>query len=463
MMAVGRVPEVPLLELLSLLERRISSACLRDAVESIYSHRVIPQAINSLSRIKAVHGIRSHANAIELLGMLTPLEEALLLRSQSHSEALAELTATNLPLVGIKGVHLERFYTTTRRQSSDIDIGVDSEHSWRSVKTLLDLGYRVKKLRLDLSTPVSNNQVKLRGVCEASRRKPGSPGTYIDVHIGVFPACGDGCVAFSASELDSASLLTTPNRQLSLLIHLAHIVRQGMCRFRDLNDLWLLLGDSDPGELKHLVSHSKTEHYEYLLISLIRLLEGLYPRREAIHQITQGQKPRFLDFMLLFEKRINRDNMLDDCTFLLSRHFQIRYLHSLNSSNYGSAVATLRTVSQVRHLLGNGRPYSISDRNTLGPISNVTHLVLLPLASFAVPDNLQHQLYSLGYNVDEISETGLAVVKRAGDPELIVGPGLVFARCKYDGDIENVADYTDATFNLLTSLGIQDARVLDGR
>ncbi len=452
-----------------LLLGQLSRSDVKRFVELVLFHRVEPQVRLNLERL-ALSSVAASENAHVILNQLTPHVDELFVKTRRHKQALRELIAVvdevhGVPIAGLKGIHLERLYDANRGQRvlADVDVLVQTEDLWTLLSVLIRQGYAIDKLRFGKYKMYRSNPgyPSAYGICE-TMKLDGSP-IYIDVHIGAFPACGEGLISIGRNDLVYDEGLWFPRIEKTIIISLAHIIRQGFCRFRDINDFYLLLQQPNIDfNALHTSIHSANLGAVYH--AMLRLVARYYPRYSLpVAKTSRHPYLVFADKFLLLEHKKKAGEYTDGVKFTRSRVWQIQYLAKLYIENYGLAAGIIEVMRNSTYLLQTGRPYKVWTTRKVGGISDAERFVLCPVASYTQEinvDALKKYVDDHASEADFIPSFGFAVLNSGMGNELVVAPGLILTQCSYVGSRADIPDLSCDVRALAKALKIPNYQAL---
>jgi hypothetical protein len=434
----------------------IGGAGIHHLVELIRFHRVIPQAHHNLTALRLPTGARDALKRkAELLAELDPYMQQVTSTGalyESFVRNLADWTG-GVPVVGLKGIVLRDYYQHSARQLNDIDILIDRDRLWPLLDALYSRGFSAEKVRFGRypSSPVG-----AVGICPTNGDYAGGK-VYLDIHFGAFPSLGEGLIRVNTGEnygnVSPGFLRPTPEALVLVLV--AHVMRQGFCRLRDLNDIGLILAQAgiDQGHLYQALARS---HLLEIFEVLVRLLRWVYPSR-PVPQWPSGidRPPSAWERTLLLGRRTRNRRFTDGVTFTASRVWQIRYIWRLYGANGGWMSTALRTMKAAAFLLASGRPYRVWKVPTQ-PLAIAQHFVLSPLASSLAPfdeQRLREYARTVGARLVWDQECQFAVLNPGGPNEFVLAGNLVLSQCGYDGTLTPDPVRQAALQRLLEALG----------
>lgn len=417
---------------------RMTAADADRFVAAVRFHRVVPQVCKNLSEL-SFDDPRARDNAALVLSAFTRERPEITERIRTHLDATRDLArAIETPLVGLKGVCFTRFYAMAshEREMGDVDVYVPSvDELWRLLAELVDRKFSIEKIRFGRYSLYRETSLRdmVHGICPTTAEE--SDGRIaLDVHFGWFPACGEGAVQLGPSDTVRSGDLWEPTPEKTIAIAMAHIVRQGFVRFRDVNDLYLLFryGRVDRDRLETEITRT-----DLLPVyrSVWRMLHTSYPELR-----TSERRMTVLDRQLLFERRSTDVSFHDGVKSTVSRLLQIRYLTSLYTRYLGRVRGTARALRNSVHLFESGRPYRVWTTRRTGEIGAADRFVLVPLHGFDASVDLRHRRLPPELPATYFPEFGFLVIKAGAEDELVVSPGLICAQAPYVGGRAQVPD-----------------------
>lgn len=407
-------------------------------IESVIFHRVVPQVIHNMTRLSLTHG-SAVAKQAQIVSRLAPWLDKNARAIGRHERAITELAALrDAPrLIAIKGLAFNRYYATSKRHFLDVDFFVACGHFWELFSFLLKHGFRTKKVRFGRYKTYRERRdfPDYYGICPMAREYSDGK-VYFDIHLGAFPACGEGLVRVDDHELLAEQDVWIPRAEKMIVISCAHAVRQGFCRLRDINDLYALL--QTPGlDWDQLNRSLKNYKLDEIFAAMRRLMLACYPVSRDSSAQTVPSTMTFDDRALLLEQRTKAQEFTDNVRFLYSRLWQVRYLYKINIQNRGCIPGLIETAVGSTHLFRTGRPYQTWQSRQVGNLPDAERFVMYPIA--CTPDAIDADLLSSfaidrGYSFQTIRKLGMHVINHGKEDELIVRDGIFLVQCNYAGD-----------------------------
>jgi len=398
-------------------------------------HRVAPQVHLNISRSES----RSPA-ATAILQCIAGAAENSETYLNRHQEKLAGLVAdSGVALTAIKGLAITHYYSneTGCRHVGDADILVSLQDTWRLLEYLALNGYSFRKIRFgSYHAYLSDDRYPpYYGVCPAKKEFP--DGKFrLDVHFGAFPACGYGLVGFSQSDtVEHSGGIRWPTTQKSLLINLAHVIRQGFCRFRDINDVYLLTRALHDGEAAAALAEVRSSHLLPVLRSMLRMICSVY--ETDLPSPWSAEAPgatRWADRELLFGRRRLAERYADGVRVVWSRIWQMRYLTALSVELFGPAAGSLRAVGGAALLFRTGRPYRMW--STERDIDADERFVIRPVSTFqrSIDEpSVLGRLRAAGWLAKRNTRLDFWQVRAPAGAEFILSGRMVCVQTDYSG------------------------------
>ena len=431
---VGRVvPSKP-----EYISRLLAAMTSRDAamfVDLVAFHRVAPQAHLNLSKGSVESQIATAA--VQRVAEDSAYSERFLAR---HQERLADLeTNSGISFTALKGVALARYYDTSigARQIGDADILVSPPDAWRMFEYLALEGYDFRRIRFGSYRAYLSDgrHPRYYGVCPVVKRFPEGR-FHVDVHVGAFPACGHGLVAVDeADSLEDSDGIRFPTTEKSLVICMAHAIRQGFCRLRDINDLYLLARSLNGEQAAGALAEVRRGYLLPLLRSMLRIVGCVYQTDLPFARAADAQGPmRWWDRELLFGYRRNADNYADGVRILWSRSWQLRYLAALETELFGPVAGSLRAAAGAALLFKTGRPYRLWQRDRNLDVDE--RVVVRPVATLRQPIDgpaVRGKLEAAGCLVKRSTRLEVWQIGMPTGQELVVSGRLVCVQTDYSG------------------------------
>jgi hypothetical protein len=466
LLKIGRVESVKASGVESLLGE-LSEREIKQLVKLANFHKAQPQVYMNLSSLSLASSATID-NAKLIIDAIHPAVENNSTRVELLKIALQDLSEAlpSIPVVGLKGICVEDLYNerTGERMLADADIFVQLENLWELLATLIRRGYSVDKLRLGHYKMYRGNPdlPQTYGICPTTKESDNGP-IYLDIHIGAFPSCGEGLIPISKDDLFCQNGIWFPKLEKTISIFLAHIIRQGFCRLRDINDLYLLLQQP---EIKYatLTQGLQSEHLEEIFKAMLRLVAAFYPAQSSlVSRFVKSQRLRLADKWLLMERRREAKGYTDYVRFTKSRLWQVRYLSHLYRQYYGFAGGLFRAIRNTIYLYQAGRPYRITNTRTVGDLSKAERFVLCPLVLFQQQidqASMQPRRSDLHAEWERLPSFGLTIANSGKPNELIIAPGFILTQCAYDGDRSSIPDLSEDLAALLQDLAVSQYKRL---
>jgi len=434
LLEVGRVVRPSQQRTLQLIETMSpdDTAAFLDLVKF---HKVAPQVHLNLSR--SAGDQPTGAYLLQKLTSEAQHSERFLAR---HREKLEELAArSGISFTAIKGTATAGLYgaETGCRQIADADIVISWQNAWRMFEYLALSEHKFLKIRFGSSHAHRSDDTypPYYGVCPAMRQLPEGK-FFLDVHFGAFPACGHGLISLEEGDtVADPSGVRRPTAQKSLIIILAHAIRQGFCRLRDINDLYLLARSMEGEQADGLLAEARRTHLFPLLRSMLRITCTVYGTDLAVANAAGVQgRMRWADRELLLGRRQHAMGYIEDVRMLWSRSWQLRYLTALHGELSGPAGGILRAAVDAPLLFRTGRPYQLwhGARN----LDTDERFVVRPVSTLDRPVDeisIRERLETAGWLVKRNARFDLWQIRAPAGPEFIVAGRLVCAQTDYSG------------------------------
>ncbi len=422
-------------------------------------HRVQPQLHANLEAIGPELGEpAARAAAAAIVAALAPRVAAIASGvAACRAEFERAVAARVAPLTAIKGLAVSGLYNgrSGPRELADVDAWVPAEDFWPLVAHQVDAGYAITKVRF--------------GDYRLHRGDPAYPSAYgicllvlgdgddaigIDVHFGAFPACGDGLVLLGPADIERNGGLARSRPEKALQILLAHGVRQGFCRLRDVNDFHLLTAAVGP-EMAQVTRAARGLQLTPMLAAMARLERLIY----ADDGVPDPSRMRVVDRQLLLGPRIADSRFLDDLRLGYSRLWQVRYLIDLYVAHLGWLRGIARALWEAPQLFRTGRPYRTWDARRVGGIGERERFVLRPFVRVRQPiepSRLTAAVAELGLTTTFVPRLGLTVVNPGADDEIVISEGFINAQTDYDGTTAVPAAPRALAQRLIDALALED-------
>ncbi|AUS09961.1 hypothetical protein C1X05_14760 [Laceyella sacchari] len=407
--------------------------------ELVIVHRVVPQVIKKLNRQFSLELANINAKKIKeaLLPHWTDVQRWIRIHDQAMEE-LIDIHKVFHPLV-IKGGYLQSLYEVdSPRMISDLDLVIDHQQIWDYLGSLQRKGYHLKKARLGRYAIYRDNPnyPKFVGVCPMWKESEDDI-VEIDIHVGAFPSCGEGLILFKDTDLHIKRSVYYPTAEKSILILLAHIVRHGFCRLRDINDFYLLW--NKPGLDKQMVEDATKDEYLYSVLQHIRQLTGqVYSEFPLYKKITEDP--------MLFAVQNEKDRVRD-------RIMQFRYLSQLYSSYFGEKIGLLKAVKTIPYLERTNRPYPIWEHRKTNGMDD-ERMVFVPLYWYQgdIRDDVIQILDS--DQIEVYPEFQAVVVSPGKEQELIIVPNFILTSTSYRPNYSLLPKQDDQVKALFNQFGV---------
>lgn len=422
-------------------------------LELVTFHRVSPQVHTNLK--KTLSDPTDPHHVLDRVAELAAKYERVL---GIHERRVRDLAIhSGIDIVPIKGMALSRYYDgeTGCRHISDADVLVAQRDAWSLIEYLPLHEYKIEKIRFGRYQAFSTDSAMPRycGICPAAKDFP--EGKFdLDLHFGAFPACGYGLIPIEEhATVKDADGVTWPTAQKSLVINLAHVIRQGFCRLRDVNDLYLLARSIDGESAAAVIDEVRARHLLPLLRSMLRICRYIYKTDLVLATAADASGPmRRPDHELLFGRRDRAEGYADDVRLIWSRGWQVRYLIALYAELFGTMRGISRAVPDALQLFRSGRPYKLwqGDRS----IDTDERFVILPVAILEKDiDGLSAGpvLEGAGLTIRENPALNLYQIPCGNGVELIISRRLVCVQASYDGSIANERAVSDSVHDFASA------------
>jgi len=346
----------------------------------------------------------------------------------------------------LKGMHIKDLYDAEsgQRELADADLFVPTEDLWVLLSQLIRRGYSVSKLRFGRYKIFKGNPKypSACGICPTSSERDDRPVEF-DIHFGGFPACGEGLITISEDDLIQHGDVRFLRIEKAIAVSLAHIARQGYCRLRDVNDLFLLL--RQPGlDLDSLTKEIQSAYLGSLFKAMLRIIAACYPEQPFyVPELRPNGKLKFIDKLLLFERRKEARGFADDVKFYGSRSWQIDYLTRMYVRELGVVEGVARTLRNSVYLFQTGRAHETWTSRRIGGIGYAERFVLYPLLHFQDEvgfSDLERYATKHNYSLERVRELELVILNPGSQEELVIAPGLLLAQSNYAGDPDSLPD-----------------------
>jgi len=407
-------------------------------IKHVVFHRVVPNVISNLNHT-SYKTLRNIQLARVITSRLEPVLHRIQSRMQLNRDSLHKAlhSINGICIVGLKGIAVERHYGQSPRQSNDIDILVSRENIFLLLSKLVENGYSIVKIRFVLPELYKDKigYPTSYGICQTIISTP-TESASLDIHFGGFPACGEGVIVFGEDDVELNDVLSYPTREANILISMAHIIRQGFCRMRDINDLYRLLGS---GELNTagLAERLKQEHLSAIFESMLKLVRWCYPGLDIPMQSVTVEKPSYIDRLLLLENKPSIAAFTDGVAVKISRIWQIKYLRDLYQENTTYQKAMPRLIKNSLSLFKSGRPYRIWNSSNLPNIEKSQRIVLKPLIWFENPLSdfcITSFVSKINGTCVKHIELDAIIVQFRENEQVVITPSFVLCQCAYNGE-----------------------------
>lgn len=390
-------------------------------------HRVAPQVSANFSELGSIS--QRTLAASELLTRLSSRAEELRLRAVRHRDELHAISGElGSQLVTLKGFAVESHYppSSGARHATDVDLFIREHDLWSVVDYLRERGYRGYRIRIGNYRPYRDRESpRFYGICPMERDGPRGL-LRMDLHFGAFPACGYGLVDLPSTCLMAQGPITVANRPRSILIMMAHIVRQGFIRLRDLNDVMLTL-KSDQTPLDGVEDDLERYHLLPLWRSVKELTAWLYHSPDAPNPSDLSSAAHDL----LFARHRADESFADGVRLTTARRIQRRYLADLHRELFAPPTAGIRTAAATLGLYRSGRAYRLWSRP--GDIAKAERFVLRPIARLS--DDRARHLMASPLQRRNLERFGLQQLALPSGRSMVLSERMLMLRAGYDGQI----------------------------
>lgn len=397
-----------------------------------------------------------------LLDNIDSRERDLRERADRHRVELAKLSDELGPAIAvIKGFALERNYPSTAgcRHATDADLFIKESQTWRVIDFLLERGYTVQKVRIGdyRLNRARDGFPKFYGICPVSKETDAGL-IRLDLHFGAFPSCGYGLIRIDEDDIETVGGIRRPKPQRSLVILLAHIMRQGFCRLRDINDVYVLVRGWSAATIAEVRADAEANRLDRLFDNLLELVSWLYPRSTA----GRASKPHGLEHVpdsarvLLFVRTVQQPKFTDGVRVLSLRYLQVDYLLRLYRSLFGTLAGVPRALAAASQLYRSGRAYGVWRRPR--QIGVDERFVICPVARVVdsgCPVDLGMLLRHQGLDRRTHVRFGLVELKDIEGVELLAAGSLVLVQSSYSGHLRNKSEVKAAIERLCRVARVQ--------
>ena len=232
-------------------------------------HDILPQFICNLDKTNDKF-IATWRETLRRITNYDQVMETVLAHNTETNNIMQVLNTNIINCKLIKGQNLQNIYNDFLRYQRDIDLLVkDISDGWKVLHQLLGFGYVIDKIKLGIGR--DNNGVRDYFLISL-RRSVADKTILVDLHIGEYPICGFISVKSNVF-FDNNLELEYPIGEILILC--AHIAQHWRVKFRDINDLYLLLKDRDDMWWK-IIYRLKKYNLDGIFLSLYSLVNKVY-------------------------------------------------------------------------------------------------------------------------------------------------------------------------------------------
>jgi hypothetical protein len=418
---------------------------------------VTPQVARAVAPLAARGPDESVATFLELARGYLADRDAYLERVLADLATFAEAAErAALPFLVVKGASVRHLYPAdSQRLMADVDLLIGPDAAWSAMQLLGELGYHPRRLRLE-AFPYAGLRDGAYGIAQMDWE--GALEDPFDLHLGVFPGCGD--VALETDVWRGAADVPTlgrgvraPSVEDCILLMCAHLSRHGSAKLRDLNDLhaWMR-AKGDELDWDHLEAEARRNGLSGILYSLLEHLDRermVEIPPHTLRRFDPGRVARSLSgsFLRVGSER-DPDFEHSRRQFFAGRFMQASVLHAYLRARTSGRRAATEAFSGLFHLFKEGRPYRLWHTRAPRRLERDRRLVAVQLRlagdggrwrlrDVALERVLEHAR-TRGIRAAPIAH-GVVAWDAEGPDELLITSCGVFAQTPYHGELDEPA------------------------